>query len=159
MALMKCEVFCWTDEAEEAFKHLKQALMTVPLVQKPDMERRFIIDCDTSDAGFGVVLHQWHLNTRNCRHTCGTDYSGTSSSSLATIHLGSPVCRPHGPLQQVLFGSKQQSPNTRGSASCLAMTWRWNTSLKSLMALLMRYPVGMKRRQPSTTYPLQHKDL
>jgi hypothetical protein len=53
-ALLKREAFKWTDEAEEAFKLLKQALMTAPLLQLPDFNKRFIIDCDASGTGFGA---------------------------------------------------------------------------------------------------------
>jgi hypothetical protein len=56
--LLKWEAFKWTEEAEEAFQLLKQALMTAPLLQMSDFDKRFIIDYDTSDTGFGVVLHQ-----------------------------------------------------------------------------------------------------
>jgi hypothetical protein len=57
IALLKREAFKWTDEAEEAFKLLKQALMTSPLLQLPDFNKRFIIDCDASGTRFGAVLH------------------------------------------------------------------------------------------------------
>jgi hypothetical protein len=52
--LLKREAFKWTDEAKEAFKLLKQALMTAPLLQLPDFNKRFIIDCDASGTGFGA---------------------------------------------------------------------------------------------------------
>ena len=54
-ALLKREAFCWTDDA---FKTLNQALMLAPLLQMPNFEWRFYIDCDVSGAGFGAVLHQ-----------------------------------------------------------------------------------------------------
>jgi hypothetical protein len=57
-ALLKREAFKWTDEAVEAFQLLKRALMTAPLLQMPDFDRRFVIDCDASGTGFGTVLHQ-----------------------------------------------------------------------------------------------------
>jgi hypothetical protein len=57
-ALLKWEAFKWTDEAKEAFKLLKQALMTAPLLQLLDFNKRFIIVCDASGTGFDTVLHQ-----------------------------------------------------------------------------------------------------
>jgi hypothetical protein len=57
-ALPKREAFKWMNDAEEAFQLLRQALMTALLLQMPDFDKRFIIDCDTSGTGFGVVLHQ-----------------------------------------------------------------------------------------------------
>jgi hypothetical protein len=57
-ALLKREAFKWTEEAEEVFQLLKQALMTTPLLQLPDFDKRLIIDCDASRTGFAIVLHQ-----------------------------------------------------------------------------------------------------
>jgi hypothetical protein len=58
MTLLKREAFKWTDKEEEVFQHLEQALMMTPLLQMPDFDKRFIIDCDSSGMGFGVMLHQ-----------------------------------------------------------------------------------------------------
>jgi hypothetical protein len=41
-----------------SFNLLKQALMSAPLLQMLDFDRRFVIDCDASGSGFGAVLHQ-----------------------------------------------------------------------------------------------------
>ena len=42
----------------EAFAALKQALSTGPVLQMPDFERQFVVDCDASGTGFDAVLHQ-----------------------------------------------------------------------------------------------------
>ena len=56
--LLKREAFSWTSAAEEAFLALKRALTSAPLLQLPDFDKLFIVDCDASGAGFGAVLHQ-----------------------------------------------------------------------------------------------------
>jgi hypothetical protein len=58
IALLKREAFRWTEEADEAFNLLKQALMSAPLLQMLDFDHNFIIDCDASGSGFGAMLHQ-----------------------------------------------------------------------------------------------------
>jgi hypothetical protein len=44
-------------EADEAFAALKRALSSAPVLQMPDFERQFVVDCDASRTGFGAVLH------------------------------------------------------------------------------------------------------
>jgi len=57
-ALLRKDGFTWTDEATAAFDALKQALSTTPVLQLPDFDRQFTVDCDASGSGFGAVLHQ-----------------------------------------------------------------------------------------------------
>jgi hypothetical protein len=56
--LLKKAAFAWSTEAEQAFITLKQALVEGPALQLPNFDNAFIINCDASDTGFGVVLHQ-----------------------------------------------------------------------------------------------------
>jgi hypothetical protein len=56
-ALLK-EVFHWTPDATAAFDALKLALTTSLVLQLPNFDEPFIVDCDASGSGFGVVLHQ-----------------------------------------------------------------------------------------------------
>lgn len=51
--------FVWTDEAQEAFKRLKQALVTAPVLSTPDFSKPFFITCDASNLGMGGVLSQF----------------------------------------------------------------------------------------------------
>lgn len=50
--LLKREAF------RAAFVLFKQALISAPLLQLPDFNQPFIVDCDASGAGFRSVLHQ-----------------------------------------------------------------------------------------------------
>jgi hypothetical protein len=56
--LLTKDGFTWGDEVENAFQELKHALSSAPVVQLPNFERPFVVECDASGSGMGVVLHQ-----------------------------------------------------------------------------------------------------
>ena len=57
-ALLKKEAFLWSSTAIDAFNALKKALSSAPVLQLPDWDKSFIVDCDASGSGFGAVLYQ-----------------------------------------------------------------------------------------------------
>jgi len=56
--LLRRDAFSWDEEAEAAFQALKGALTTGPVLQMPNFDELFMVDCDASGVGFGAVLHQ-----------------------------------------------------------------------------------------------------
>jgi len=56
--LLKQDAFQWPVAAEAAFAALKAALSDAPVLHLPDFSKEFVVDCDASGSGFGVVLHQ-----------------------------------------------------------------------------------------------------
>ncbi|CAJ2679749.1 unnamed protein product [Trifolium pratense] len=56
--LMKDAEFIFDDKCMEAFQHLKQALISAPIMQPPDWSEPFEIMCDASDYAVGAVLGQ-----------------------------------------------------------------------------------------------------
>jgi hypothetical protein len=56
--LLKKEAFVWSPEATTTFSTLKQVLTTAHVLQLPNFDKPFIINCDASRTGFGAVLHQ-----------------------------------------------------------------------------------------------------
>ena len=54
----KAKSFRFTPEAEIAFDHLKEALVSSPVLIHPDFARRFYVQCDASDVGVGAVIFQ-----------------------------------------------------------------------------------------------------
>src|SRR3954468_2822584 len=56
--LQKDAPFVFDEDCKEAFKVLKKALITAPIVQPPDWNLPFEIMCDASDFAVGAVLGQ-----------------------------------------------------------------------------------------------------
>jgi len=56
--LTKIGAFKWTDGAQEAFECLKQVMSNSLMLALPDFTQPFMLECDASDEGVGVVLMQ-----------------------------------------------------------------------------------------------------
>lgn len=54
----KCGKFKWTEEAEDAFTKIKNALCSSPILAMPDFSQPFVLHTDASDVGVGGVLVQ-----------------------------------------------------------------------------------------------------
>jgi len=56
--MLKARNFKWTTKSSEAFKRLQEALTSAPVLTMPDFDQPFVIKCDASEKGIGVVLSQ-----------------------------------------------------------------------------------------------------
>ena len=56
--LTKGNKLAWTVDAEYAFNHLKNALVTTPVLALPDFNNLFVVETDASNLGIGAVLVQ-----------------------------------------------------------------------------------------------------
>jgi hypothetical protein len=54
-ALLKKDEFKWSAEAFQALQHV---LTMAPILQLPDFDCDFVVECDSSGTGLGAVLHQ-----------------------------------------------------------------------------------------------------
>ena len=56
--VFKKDAFSWTPEATKAFEYLKEAMCETPILATPDFIKTFIVECDASGNGIGVLLMQ-----------------------------------------------------------------------------------------------------
>jgi hypothetical protein len=57
-ALLKKNSFTWTPAVAQDFQTLKMAMCTTPILALPDFTNTFVLECDASRKGIGVVLMQ-----------------------------------------------------------------------------------------------------
>ena len=50
--------FAWNEECQNAFVHLKQILVSAPVLAYPKRDGKFVLDTDASNVGIGGVLSQ-----------------------------------------------------------------------------------------------------
>jgi hypothetical protein len=56
MTLTNKDAFSWNPEATKAFEQLKEVMCKAHVLTTPDFKKTFIVECDASGNGFGVVL-------------------------------------------------------------------------------------------------------
>ena len=56
--LVKNRKFVWGDQQQAAFEHLKEALVSAPILAYPSANGRYILDTDASNFAYGAVLSQ-----------------------------------------------------------------------------------------------------
>jgi hypothetical protein len=49
--------FRWSEETESTFRALQRALTIASVLQLPDFNRNFMVECDASSSGVRAVLH------------------------------------------------------------------------------------------------------
>ena len=50
--------FSWTPKETQSFEKLKEEMYKAPILTTPDFKKTFIMECDASGNGIGVVLKQ-----------------------------------------------------------------------------------------------------
>lgn len=50
--------FSWSLMTVESFNHLKQAMVTAPIISMPDFSKQFVFEADVPLLGLGAVLLQ-----------------------------------------------------------------------------------------------------
>ncbi|XP_077228378.1 putative mitochondrial protein AtMg00860 [Tasmannia lanceolata] len=56
--MLQKDSFHWLEEATTTFQQLKKVMTTPPVLALPDFSKPFLIECDASGRGVGVVLAQ-----------------------------------------------------------------------------------------------------
>lgn len=58
--LKRSKKFCWTPECDDAFRKIKECLISAPVLSCPDYDLPFVIQTDASGYGIGACLTQPH---------------------------------------------------------------------------------------------------
>lgn len=100
--LKKNTPFVWNAIRDDAFKKLKNCLITSPILQYPDFQKPFYLTCDASDIAIGAILSQIQSNgadlpiayASRALNSCESNYSPIEKEVLAII-WGVEYFRPY----------------------------------------------------------------
>ena len=56
--MTKKGAFSWNEEAEQDFQKMKEIISSFPVLDFPDFSKPFVLECNASGEGIGVVLMQ-----------------------------------------------------------------------------------------------------
>ena len=56
--LTKKGAFSWSEEAQQTFEKMEEVMRSCPILALPDFSQSFVLECDASGEGIGVVLMQ-----------------------------------------------------------------------------------------------------
>jgi hypothetical protein len=86
--LTKKVAFHWTEESQQTFDKRKEVMSTCPILALPDFSQSFVLECDASRVGIGVVLMQraTPLCLRAESSTSRRDYPIYDKEMLAIMH-------------------------------------------------------------------------
>jgi hypothetical protein len=86
-ALLKKDTFKWSMEAKEAFWALQRTLTSAAILQLPDFDRDFVVECDALGIGLGAVLHQGSGSVAFFSHQLAPRYTKLTSYERELIRL------------------------------------------------------------------------
>lgn len=101
--LRKGVPYKWTEETQQAFQQIKQALVTTPVLALPDFSKPFTVETDASDYGIGAVLSEDNHPIAYLSKALGPRSRGLSTyeKECMTVLLAVERWRPY--LQQQEF--------------------------------------------------------
>ena len=173
----KSTTFLWGGEEEAAFKNLKHAITTAPVLALPDFSKLFVVKADASGMGIGAVLEQEDrplayfsrkFNTAEANYSVGEQELLALHDALLhwRCYLEGPevlLITNHCPLRYL----KTQPMLSRRQARWMELFSRYNYSIKyspgrkNVADPLSRYPIGdapqLKSVQIKVSAPMRAK--
>jgi hypothetical protein len=141
--LKKRSVFRWTELENAAFKVLKHALISAPVLALPDFSLTFEIETDASDRGIGVVLLQQKHPLAFLSKTLGPRTSMLSTyekESLAILMVVDHWCAYLQPAEFIIHTDQKSLIHLEDQR--IATPWHQKVTVKLLG---LRYRVMYKQ--------------
>jgi hypothetical protein len=159
-ALLKRDGFTWHDEAAAPFTTLKAAVTSAPVLAMPDFAKVFVVECDASSHGFGVVLvqegHPMAFFSRPIapRHRALAAYERELIGPVQAVRHWRPYLWGRQFIVKTdhnifLISALRRSPNITGWASFWALISLWSTGQAQQMSWRMPSLVVTPRKVTS----------
>lgn len=124
--------FSWSEECEQAFLKLKEALCSSPILGYPQEEGLFVVDTDASNIGLGAVLSQVHDGKEVAIEYFSQVLSAPERNYCATRKELLAIVKALGHFHQYLYG---RSFKVRSDHAAL----KWILNLKAPEGQLARW--------------------
>lgn len=128
----------WGQEADDAFKNLKNKLVSAPILSSPDFSQPFIIQTDASDSGLGAILVQGEGKEERVIAYA----SRTLNKHELNYHAMEKECCA------ILFGIDKYRPYIEGSRFTVItdnQALKWMGSVKSPLGRIARWAVRLNQ--------------
>lgn len=134
----KSNKILWDDKAEEAFRLIKQALVTAPVLASPNFAEPFFIQADASNVGLGAVLTQV-IRDKEC-------VVAYASRSLSAAERKYTVTEKE--LLAVIFAVEKFRCYIEGARFCVQTdhaSLQWLNNLKNPTGRLARWAIKLSQ--------------
>jgi hypothetical protein len=160
--LLKKNAFSWTPTTHHSFQALKVVMCTTHVLALPDFNKTFVLECDASGEGIGVVLMQDgrplpYTNKQLYKHHL---FQSTYEKEMLAIFHDVDLWRPyllgkrfqikidHQSLKYFLEQGISSLEKQKWITSCMDMIMRSSTKKENKMWCLMPFQGTMKKAGP-----------
>ncbi|KAL2245979.1 UNVERIFIED_CONTAM: Retrovirus-related Pol polyprotein from transposon [Sesamum indicum] len=172
-SLLKKDSFEWNEDAEKAFNHLKELMVSALVLAMPDFSQPFIVETDASGKGIGVVLMQGGKPISYLSKALAPKNLGLStyekeflalllvvtSYETGVLKKGGKICiGSHGGIREKILKALHDSAlgghsGIHGTYQRIKLLFYWPTMKMDVQEWVKRCEICQKAKHENNPYP------